>query len=140
MPKHRRGRGIPSPRPAPEQQPVRFSFKHLDLANPKFVQKCQDCPQGFFDGLLERLKTFSTWTVEAFTNQNNAERRHTIWFPDTTEPNGFSNVDSEQLGLHEAWQFAVRPEDQANRWRVHGILIDDTFFVVWLDPNHLLFA
>jgi hypothetical protein len=24
--------------------------------------------------------------------------------------------------------------------RVHGILLDDTFFVVWLDPGHKLYA
>ena len=134
-------RGIPEPRPIPtEQKPLLFSFKHLDLNNEKFHPS--KCPQEFFNRLLERLQIFSTWTVELFTNQNNTEHRHIIWFDQTTEPQGFQNVpniDPDQFGIHEAWQFGVLPDVPENRWRVHGILIDDTFFVVWLDAEHELY-
>jgi len=137
MPKEH-GRGIPEPRLTPEKSSVRFSFKHIDIEHDKFhFSKCQT---EFFEKLICRFRIFSTWSIEQFTDQNNNERRHTIWFPDTSEPEGFTNIDSEQLGVHEAWQFAICPDDQANQWRVHGILIDDTFFVVWLDPEHKLYS
>jgi hypothetical protein len=86
--------------------------------------------------LLERIRDYSTWTVDDFCEQNNNEHRHIINFPATSEPNGFGNVDTDQLAWHEAWQFELcRDQD----WRVHGILIDDTFYVVWLDANHALY-
>jgi hypothetical protein len=43
-----------------------------------------------------------------------------------------------QLGYHVAWQFSVDPDIPYCHWRAHGILIDDTFFPVWLDPDHQL--
>jgi len=54
-----------------------------------------------------------------------------INFPDTPEPNGFIGLgfDPDQLEYQEAWQFELSPVEE---WRVHGILIDDTFYVVWL--------
>ncbi len=79
-----------------------------------------------------------------FTDQNYSEHRHIINFAETTGHQGFEgvpNVDADQLGAHEGWQFAVEGSESWNihEWRVHGILIDDTFFVVWLDPNHQLY-
>ncbi len=72
-----------------------------------------------------------------FCDQNNQERRHVIYFPETSEPHGFPNLKEEQLSYHESWQFCLTRERD---WRVHGILIDDTFYVVWLDPNHSLYG
>jgi hypothetical protein len=139
MPNDRR-RGIPEPRLAPESKPVRFSFKHIEVESEKF--NYSKCSGEFYRRLFLCLRTFSTWSVELFTDQNNNEHRHVIWFPETSELDGFANVpniDPDQLGFHEAWQFSVCPDDPGNQWRVHGILIDDTFFIVWLDPDHQLY-
>ncbi len=36
----------------------------------------------------------------------------------------------------DAWQFQI----ETNKYgRIHGIFIDDVFFIVWLDPNHRLY-
>ena len=132
--------GIPEPHIPTNELPLKFSFKHLDLENDKF--HCSRCTAAFFQKLFETLRQFSTWRVEQFTDENNNEHRHWIDFPSTSEPQGFQNVpnvDAEQFGYEYGYQFGVYPEVAWNRWRAHGILIDDTFFLVWLDPDHLLF-
>jgi hypothetical protein len=131
-------RQIPEARPvATDQLHLRFSFKHLNLDNDKF-HPARCCPVEYCIKLFEILQRFSTWTVEQFIDQNNQAHRHQIDFPKTSEPDGFPNIDSEQLGYHVAWQFSVDPDIPYCHWRAHGILIDDTFFFVWLDPDHEL--
>jgi hypothetical protein len=139
---NRQGRAIPEPQPVPtDQLPLRFSFKHIHLESDKFHHS--NCCLEYFTKLFESLRRYSTWKVEDFKQENNDEHRHLIWFPDTTEPTGFANVpniDNEQFGYEVGLQFEVCPDKRGIRWRVHGILIDDTFFIVWLDPNHLLYG
>jgi hypothetical protein len=127
--------GIPAPIIPPGTELLRFSFKHLDLQTPKFVANL--CTEHFLRKFLEVVRDLSSWTIEQFCDQNNNEHRHVIWFQDTTEPNGFLNIDQDQLSYHESWQFQL---SQHEDWRVHGILIDDTFYVIWLDPGHALYV
>ena len=127
---------IPEPQLPLETRRLRFSFRHLDLTNNKF--RLADCSDDFLRQLLARVRDYSNWTVDDFIDQNNNEHRHVIWFPQTSEPHGFDGVgiDADQLAYHDAWQFQICQEED---WRVHGILIDDTFYVIWLDPNHQLY-
>jgi hypothetical protein len=136
MPNGEEGHGqIPAPILPPATASLKFSFRHLDIHTDKF--QIRNCSAEFLRALLEAVREFSSWSVEQFCDPNNRERRHVIWFPDTTEPDGFPNLDAEQLSYHESWQFQlIRERD----WRVHGILIDDTFYIVWLDPNHCLYT
>ena len=142
------GHEIPAPAPEPpppaipeivvppENRNLRFSLRHLDSRKQNF--SLADCSADFFRMLLERIRDYSNWTVDDFCDQNNNEHHHVIDFPQTLEPNGFVGLglDPDQIAYHEAWQFELaRTED----WRVHGILIDDTFYVIWLDPNHSLY-
>jgi hypothetical protein len=126
--------GIPAPIFPPETELLRFSFKHLDLDAPKFGADL--CNEYFLRRFLEVVRDFSSWTVEQFCDQNNNEHRHVISFAETTEPNGFLNIEQDQLSYHESWQFQLSGREN---WRVHGILIDDTFYVISLDPNHALY-
>ena len=125
---------------ASDEKPLRFSFKHLDLANPKFGPS--KCSIAYFCGLFAVMQRFSTWTVAQFTDQNNNEHRHIVNFSETSEPDGFQNIpqaDQDQFSYSDGWQFSVCPELAWIDWRVHGILLEDTFFVVWLDPDHRLY-
>jgi|SRR5580700_162221 hypothetical protein len=136
MPNGNGGRGqIPAPVIPPAIQTLKFSFQHLDHLSERFP--LSGCGPEFLRQFLHTIHEMSSWTVEQFTDQNNRERRHVIDFSETCEPHGFSNLDQDQLAYHESWQFCLLPTEQ---WRVHGILIDDTFFVVWLDQNHVLYA
>jgi hypothetical protein len=119
-----------------ETRSLRFSFRHLDTSHIKF--RISDCGAEYLRVLLEQIKNYSQWTVDDFCDQNNNEHRHTIDFSETSEHNGFTNagIDQDQLAYNDAWQFQlIQTED----WRVHGILVDDTFYVVWLDQNHNLY-
>jgi len=63
-------------------------------------------------------------------------RNHKIDFKETSEPNGFRQLP-EQSRNNEAWQFQITKNVHG---RVHGLLIAEIFFIVWLDPCHLLYG
>jgi hypothetical protein len=113
---------------------VKFSFKHIDLNSDEYGPR--HCSDQCLRSLIVRLREYSSWAIENFQEQNNREHRHVIDFRQTKFPDGFPNVDFEQVAYHDAWQFELHP---GQPWRVYGILIDDTFFVIWLDPNHSLY-
>ena len=123
---------IPEP-VLPDSQTIQFSFKHVDLNNSKF--SLDRCPQEFWWPFLAELHRYSQFPIEEFENQSNDNHRHIITFDETSEPNGFTHLDMEQLGYVETWQFAICVE----RWRVIGFLVAPIFYVVWLDPSHALY-
>lgn len=125
---------IPAPHLGPDERLIQFSFKHLDETNPKFLP--QECPREFWPAFMQRLKLYSRLRVEIFLDQNNPDRRHIIDFGQTTEPDGFTTVDTEQLAYEEAWQFDL---DTRQPWRVAGVLVDEMFYVIWLDHSHRLY-
>ncbi len=99
-----------------------------------------DCSREFFCGFFEKLRLYSSDSVDEFLDQNNKEHRHVIDFEATSEKDGFMGapgVDEDQLSYAQAGQFAVAVRTE---WRVHGFVIEDTFYGVWLDPMHRLSA
>jgi hypothetical protein len=114
---------------------LRFSFKHLHLHGPKF--RVADCKDGYLERLLERLRDLCLMKIKEFrTTRSNALRSHAIDFSESTEPNGFSHLN-EQLRTEQAWQFEITSNEHG---RIHGLLIDDTFYAAWVDPKHKLYA
>jgi len=138
MARGKRG-AIPAPQ-LPDPVNVKFSFKHLDLGNEKYsIKKC--CVR-FFTEMILSLNRYSSFTTEQFREQNNDDGRHCHYFPDTSEPNGFTTLDPETLGIEEAWQIRLCPDvhkPPESAWRVHGVLLGDVFYIVWLDYEHLLY-
>jgi hypothetical protein len=118
----------------PNVATLQFSLKHLDTTNPKIP--LDDCTKEFWVNLVREIHRYSQFTVDLFNDQNHEDRRHTIAFEETSEPDGFKQLDTDQLAYVQAWQFSIGRE----RWRVAGFLLDDTFYIVWLDPNHALYA
>jgi hypothetical protein len=134
-----RNEHIPATRPPEiDSLRLRFSFKYLDFKNAKFLPS--ECSQEYLGKLFQILKEFSNWRVGDFSEQNNDEHRHIIPFETSTEPNGFQIPEADQMGYLEGWQFSVRPDVYYDRGRVHGALVDDTFYIVWLDEHHRLCA
>lgn len=124
---------IPKPiHPTIDESPVRFSFKYLDLAHEKF--SFERCEIGFLRCLFEEFRCLSARNVSEFCEYDNARHSHAITFADTTEPSGFPGLD-DQLEPEVCWQFGIC---RTRPWRVHGFFIDSVFYVVWLDPEHLL--
>lgn len=112
-----------------------FSFKYLDLSNnPKFV--LSNCKDGYLDKLLGRLKDLCSLKVKEFrASHSTSLRAHRIAWGETSEPDGFTSL-GPQLREEEAWQFEITANSHG---RVHGFLVDDVFYVVWVDPKHQLY-
>lgn len=113
---------------------LKFSFRLFDATD---AEVCPATfPNGYVQALMERLKGLSSWTVTDFlTPQGKAIRNHTIEWEGTARPNGFRHLN-EQFQAYPAHQFSI----SKSRWgRVHGLLIDDTFHVVWLDHDHAVY-
>lgn len=114
---------------------LKFSFKYLWLEGKVGDFSLHHARDGYSEALLLRLKDMSTVTVGEFLN-NRSLRTHPIDFADTTRPNGFEHLN-EQLRDKQPWQFQITANEHG---RVHGLLLDDTFFVVWVDPDHRLYS
>lgn len=131
---------IPIPA-GPGHQNIKFSFKHLDTENEKYSPS--KCCVEFFSNMVIALTRYSKFTVEEFRNQDHEDGRHCHYFPDTSEPNGFACLnDPDGLEMEEPWQIKLCPhihQPPASGWRIHGVLLADVFYVVWLDYNHALY-
>lgn len=130
-----RERGIPPPIvPDEALRFIKFSFKYIDHNSDQF--NLQECSEDFLRQLVLKVFEYSSWSLDAFRDSNNDDNRHVIDFRETCRPRGFTNVNREQLAYEECWQFGLSHKAD---YRVHGILLEDTFFVIWLDPEHLLY-
>jgi hypothetical protein len=114
---------------------VRFSFRHFQQTDKFCLPDAGDKPH-YVPTLLDRLRDVSGMRISEFRQAAHALRSHPHQWDKTTEKDGYAHLN-EQLRDCEPWQFAL--SQQANG-RVHGILIDDVFYVVWLDPEHRLYA
>lgn len=117
----------------PHEMELCFSFKYFDASDTEI------CPPTFkpkyTQSLMDRLKSLSTWTVSEFINKRNKSvRNHTHDWSRTSRPKGFAHLNSE-LKDCDGWQFQI---SQSEHGRVHGIIIQNVFFIIWLDPDHKL--
>jgi hypothetical protein len=131
----RKGGGIPDIQPRYDDNIV-FSFKYLDLdSNPKF--SLAGCGESYLEKLLLRLRDVSSITYDEFiSSRSPALRSHRINWEDTSEPEGFTSVNA-YLREQPAFQFAISSNEYG---RVHGFLLGNVFYIVWLDPNHNLYS
>lgn len=121
----------------PEDSNLRFSFRLLDIHNNSKFGLHHAAKDGYLEKLLLRLKDVNGIRIKEFRqNYTKQLRNHRIDFSKTSEPNGFSQLN-EQLKGEEAWQFELTQNEHG---RVHGLLIGDTFYIVWLDPCHILYS
>ena len=84
------------------------------------------------------MKGLSGMPVNELTNArpNAALRFHRIdWQNDRVSVKTFGIRGWEEYD-EAAWQFSISANEHG---RVHGFLIDNVFYVVWLDPEHRLY-
>lgn len=114
---------------------LKFSFRLLQTTK-KFGFEQTDDANRYLQQLLARLQAISLLQVEEFRcSKAKALRAHRHHWRGTTEKQGFPRLPDEWDG-HEAWQFQLSANKHG---RVHGILVDEVFYVVWLDPEHRLY-
>lgn len=118
---------------ASQDSEISFSFKHLATNHVKFTYTDRDSQ--YFIKLLERIKTICGMKGKDFKQvRQKPLRNHSISWGDTTE-SCFGIPNEEQL-VECPWQFSVSSNAHG---RVMGFFIQNTFHIVWLDPNHDLY-
>jgi hypothetical protein len=126
---------IPSPVVPADSGQLTFSFKLIDCtSNQKFTFDV--ARDGYPLKLFQRLKSLCSMTwPEIRSDRSPALRAHPINFSETSEPGGFSHLN-EQFRALEPWQISVSSNEHG---RVHGVVIGNVFYVVWIDPDHRLY-
>lgn len=115
-------------------KPLRFSFSLFDNGDEEVCP--EHFPAEYVQTLMQRLKDLSTWTLHKFmTDYSKTVRNHTIAWSDTARPQGFKHLNT-QLRAYVPWQFSLSVNEHG---RVHGIIIDEVFYIIWLDVNHKLY-
>lgn len=138
MPKITKERPNPAGRitkAVPVEPYLKFSFRYASCSDGLFcLSKCGD---GYLVKLVERLNSLCGLTVKEFmTNRSNALRAHKIDWSRTSRSRGFEHLNNQLQDL-EPWQFEVTSNKHG---RIHGLILDDTFYIVWFDPLHKLYA
>ncbi|MCC5628532.1 hypothetical protein [Nostoc sphaeroides] len=114
-------------------QGISFSFKYYQDDRSKF--SCREKEVIYWLTLLDRLKALSSLTAqELLVNRSSTLRCHPIKWEDTSE-RAFGLPNEEQL-VDIPYQFSISSNEHG---RVHGFFIDEIFYIVWLDPDHLLY-
>lgn len=119
-----------------EDRFICFSFKYLREGKNKFIYK--NLPLEYFLRLITSLEEFSKKTIKEYycdSALKSKYRCHEIDWADTTEIS-FGIPNEEQI-VDKPWQLFKLTD---NKWgRVHGFIIDNCFFIVWLDKEHELY-
>ncbi|MDB9303254.1 MULTISPECIES: hypothetical protein [Cyanophyceae] len=114
-------------------QGISFSFKYYQDGHTKFL--CTEKEVIYWLTLLDRLKALSSLTAQdLLINRSSSLRCHPIKWEDTSE-SGFGLPNEEQL-VDTPYQFSFSSNKHG---RIHGFFIDEIFYIVWLDPDHLLY-
>lgn len=112
---------------------VRFSYKYLDLCEKFNLRACHK----YNLALQDRLKSVSQMTLTEFmTSGSKSLRSHSHEWSVTTEKNGYSNLN-EHLKNCLPWQFSLSTSEYG---RIHGIILDEVFYIIWYDPDHKLYS
>lgn len=140
MSKQKQFRKIPKQHPEAETQRIQFSFKHLDSEHRDFPISA--CGAGYLQCLLCRIKDYEEYTLDQFGNINHQDDRVLYYFPASAYPDGFRSL-SDELQSEHGWEIKLAPaakrSSEEAAWRVHGMLVGNMFYVVWLDPCHKVF-
>lgn len=109
-------------------QKVIFSFELFDRTSDYF--NLGETCSGWYISLLDVLKEVSKHTWRDFVQK---------YKNGTYDPHKYSdsslyeyNIENFEELKENAWQFRINK----SLGRVHGILIDNIFYIYWLDPHH----
>lgn len=115
-----------------------FSFKFIDLENELFnlgsmeKRKVPICSEWFIT-LIETLREISALTPNELKLE---QRNHYDYHPHEWEKvSAKFNFDDEFLEQVEGVQFRI----SSSKGRVHGFMIGNRFYIVWLDPYHNMY-
>ncbi|MEQ5975455.1 hypothetical protein U2I57_05550 [Bacillus cereus] len=111
---------------------LKFSFVYFDRQNSLF--NCGGTQNGWFISLVDHLKEVSNLTKNEFlfTQQyKNHYKAHQHNWDKLSHRYPMSDILFEQV-KDDCWQFRL----SKSTGRIHGFIIGNIFYVVWLDPHH----
>jgi hypothetical protein len=111
-------------------EPLHFSFMLLDLEHQLFnCGETHRVKDGWFTHLLGVLSEISKLNIKEFMQQRQHYDLHPIDWNKTECTPSLENY--EQLDF---MQFRL----SSSTGRVHGYFVENTFYILWLDPHHNL--
>lgn len=117
-----------------KKREVIFSWRFFDRTHKYFNMGKTDSP--WFISLLDCLQDVSRLTVEEFRQQS--ERRGLRVHPHNWE-RASAQFDLPEESFEQYKENCLQFSISKANGRVHGILIDNVFYIVWLDPLHNLY-
>jgi hypothetical protein len=111
---------------------LKFSFTHFDHSDEELCPA--EFPSDYTRILARRLRALSAWTVENFQKKYDSTIRNHMHDWSKTTRAGFGKLKGDFRDL-DGWQFCL---ENPAYGRVHGVIAGDTFYIVWLDRDHLL--
>lgn len=116
------------------EREMKFSFKYSAIDHKKF--SISNKKAKYFKKVIERLKNISSWTfTELKGDKGKTLRFNYLDFSTSSEKSGFSHLNIQ----HETckpYEFSISSNEHG---RVHGFVNENTFYIVWFDPDHKLF-
>ena len=112
---------------------VKYSFKYFHIDHESFYPNTGEYNNDSMLELMERLKNISMMNMNDFMNKfSKSLRNHIIRWEDTAVTSGYDHLPFD---IEMPFQFEV----SLSHGRVHGFIIDTTFYIVWLDKEHQLY-
>lgn len=118
----------------PHKAGVNFNFMYLRTCKDKFVYRHQET--NYFTALIERLCEISS-NNRLDLKRLQSLRHHRIDFKNDNVSERYFNNIPEEAYINSAYQFSISSNKHG---RIHGFYVGDTFYIVWLDPLHELYA
>jgi len=113
-----------------EPASISFSYKHLRDQEPFPLE---NCTAEWLRRFLSKLRDYSSWRPGEVFTRASGQYCHPIDWSETTVPDGFPSM-SEEI-QDSAWQLGITKSEG----RFHGFFVGTVFYVVWLDPDHVLY-
>lgn len=108
-----------------ESEKIKFSFELFDRTHP-FFNLGETCHSWFIE-FLDALQTISTNTWTDFKKLKKYDVH-----PYSDGSKFEYNIDKFEEKKENAWQFRINK----TKGRIHGLFIDNIFYIHWLDPHH----
>lgn len=134
MPKKPKVKALPSSKIPVERSEAKitFSFQYHDSKHDVFSLREMDIEYVY--KILDRFKNLAEYTAgNLIGNGSRSLRCHPIRWEDTTQ-SGFGSISKE---LYDGCAYQIQISQ--GEGRIHGFFIGSVFYVVWFDPNHMLY-
>ncbi|MDQ0492792.1 hypothetical protein [Paenibacillus brasilensis] len=116
-----------------KERNVIFSWQFFDRSNPLF--NCGEVGPEWFVDLMDSMKSISQMEFEKFRIHNGPPLRvHSHEWDRVSAKYPLNEMLLKQIE-QDTLQFAVSKA----RGRVHGFVISNVFYIVWVDPHHNLY-